>query len=87
MVCGAAFYTAFSLKESQPRYFVVLIIAGLLFNPILPIALPKPLWIPIDLGGAILFFRLANTLKKQDDQTGGPDDEDLRAGRALWHLS
>jgi len=59
VVCGVAFYTAFHLKESNPRYFVVLIIAGLLFNPLLPIALPKPLWSPIDLGGAFLFFRLA----------------------------
>jgi hypothetical protein len=32
---------------------------GLLFNPILPIALPKALWVPIDLAGAILFFWLA----------------------------
>ena len=66
VVCGVAAYTAFSLKNTNAKYFVVLIIMALLFNPILPIALPKALWIPIDLAGAIIFFRLAHKLKTPD---------------------
>jgi len=59
VVCGVAFYIAFHLRENNQKYCVTLVIMGLLFNPILPIFLPKLIWIPIDIGGAILFFILA----------------------------
>ena len=61
LVCCAVLCAAFRMKGCVSRpYFVGLIIAGILFNPILSISFPKEVWIPIDLFGAFMFFKLTN---------------------------
>jgi hypothetical protein len=63
IVCVIAGYSAYRLKGDNPRLFWLMVLVALLFNPIALVALPKLLWVPIDLSCALLFFALAKRFK------------------------
>jgi len=64
IVCGTAAYGAFKLKNnaSLNRHFIPLLIAAILFNPLIPVPLTRLIWMPINLGGAVYFLMLAKKL-------------------------
>lgn len=55
----AAFYFAFKVVPRDSNDFFILIVIGILFNPIMPVFLFKALWIPIDIGTGIYFLNLS----------------------------
>lgn len=64
-VCFAAGFAAWALRnrEGEERRFAVLVMIALLFNPVFPAALPRPLWMIIDLGTAIYFLSVSKKLR------------------------
>jgi len=64
VVCGAAGYAAYMLKKNadHSKHFIPLVIVALLFNPLLPVYLPRLIWLPINLGGAVYFLLLSKKL-------------------------
>lgn len=68
VVCGVAVYVAFSAYNGQKMWAVWIFgFVALLFNPLIPIHLPRELWQPIDLICAILFIVMAFVLKKSSE--------------------
>jgi len=64
VVCGAAGYAAYRLKNNadHSKHFIPLVIVAILFNPLIPIFLAKLIWQPIDLAGAVYLFVLSKKL-------------------------
>lgn len=60
----AAFYFAFKIVPRDSNDFVILVIIGILFNPLIPVFLFKALWIPIDIITGIYFLNLRRKLAK-----------------------
>jgi len=58
VVCGASIYALFYLPRISPGIAVGLVLTALLFNPIIPVHLSKPIWIPIDISVAVFLFIL-----------------------------
>ena len=57
-VTAVAIYAIVILGTSAPIDAVVLAFIALLFNPLIPVHLPKTLWVPIDLGAAVFLWTL-----------------------------
>ena len=55
----AAFYFAFKVVPRDSNDFFILIVIGILFNPLIPVFLFKALWIPIDIITGIYFLNLS----------------------------
>lgn len=64
VVCGVAAFSAHQIRRTSPGMSSGLVIMALLFNPVIPVFLPRALWIPIDLVGAVVFWRLAMRLQQ-----------------------
>ncbi len=61
IVSGVAIYAIIVLGVSSPANAVALAAIAILFNPILPIHLPKVMWVPIDLGVAAVLWNVRRT--------------------------
>jgi hypothetical protein len=59
LVCGIAIAAIVALRAAPGPNLVGFIIVGLLFNPIAPVHLNKPLWSLIDLVAAAFFVYVA----------------------------
>lgn len=55
VVCGAACFGAFTLKQRQGWLWTMVILA-ILFNPLLPVRLDRGTWQAIDLATGIIFL-------------------------------
>jgi hypothetical protein len=65
VVCGVGAYVAYLAYNWQKLWATWLFgFIALLFNPLIPIHLPKETWQPIDIICAVLFAVVAFTLKK-----------------------
>ncbi|WP_020604998.1 DUF6804 family protein [Spirosoma spitsbergense] len=68
VVCSTAVYAAIRLKDSTIPFLALLMVA-ILFNPLIPVYLPKLTWRIIDLAVAAAFIRLAlKSLNTQDSR-------------------
>jgi len=57
VVAGTAVYNAFySYKSNYIRWVWIMIIIGIIFNPVEPIFLGKEIWIVLDIISAIIFL-------------------------------
>jgi len=63
-VTGISAYLAYLQKENKDKSFYLLIAIAILFNPLIPIHLPREVWIPIDIILAIYFFIIGRNLNK-----------------------
>ncbi len=61
-VTGTAIYAVTILQKNHPTPVVILALIGLIFNPILPLSLPRAFWFPLDLATALLFFVFAKKI-------------------------
>ncbi|MEI7905040.1 MAG: DUF6804 family protein [Candidatus Firestonebacteria bacterium] len=64
VVCGAAAYAAFKLKDSSSLggHFIPLLIVAILFNPLMPVSLTPLIWLVVDLGVAVYFLTLSKKI-------------------------
>lgn len=64
IVCGAAVYGAFRLKDSSSLsgHFIPLLILAVLFNPLIPVYLTRLIWLIIYLFGAAYFLTLSKKI-------------------------
>lgn len=67
VVCGAACFGGFTLKQRQGWLWTMVIIA-VLFNPILPVRLERGIWQTIDLVTGIVFLVSIFQSKKPFDE-------------------
>jgi hypothetical protein len=69
VVCGISAYTAFMAYEWQRQWVVWLFgLIAVLFNPLIPILLPRELWQVIDVTCAFLFVAIVFALRKPNEQ-------------------
>ncbi len=59
VVCAVSIYAIATRRDLDSRYTVAPGAIAPLFNPVFPVYLNKMLWVPIDLGVAYFFWRLA----------------------------
>lgn len=65
IVTGVAIYNGFIFKqEKKTTWLVLMIVIGILFNPIYPIYLIKDTWVILDIITAIILFIVSKDLKK-----------------------
>jgi len=70
VVCGVSAYTAFVAYQWQKLWATWLFgFIAVLFNPLVPIHLPRELWQTIDVACAFLFVAIASVLRKPKEQT------------------
>lgn len=55
-VTAVAIFAIVVLRGSNPADLVGLAVVALVFNPLIPVHLPKLAWVPIDLGVAVYFW-------------------------------
>jgi len=56
VVCGASCYGAFIAHEQNQQYWKwIFISSAIVFNPIFPIHLSRPIWVPVDIATSICF--------------------------------
>ena len=60
VVTAVSIYAIVVLGTSRPVDTICLAFVGLLFNPLIPVELPKALWSIIDLGVAVFLWNLIN---------------------------
>src|SRR5271157_1318194 len=72
VVCATAILTSASLFERQPSFALGFGVIALLFNPILPVFLPKAFWIVIDLGVAGAFWHVRRARVGERGSIGEP---------------
>ena len=63
-ITGISAYLVYLRKDNKDKSFYVLIAIAILFNPLIPIHLPREIWIPIDIILAIYFFIIGRNLNK-----------------------
>ena len=63
VVCGAACYYAFSLKQ-HPGWLWTMVAVAVLFNPLLPVMLSRGTWQVIDLAAGVVFLASIPTFWK-----------------------
>jgi hypothetical protein len=69
VTCGVAGYVAYTAYNWSKVWAVWLFgFIVVLFNPLIPIHLSRELWQPIDIVCAILFFVMAFSLKKPEEE-------------------
>ena len=69
VVCGISAYTAFMAYEWQKQWVAWLFgFIAVLFNPLIPIHLPREVWQMIDVTCAFLFVAIAFALRKPKEQ-------------------
>lgn len=66
VVFGTVVFAILTLKDRRPKQTVVLVIIGLIFNPISTVALPRFFWIPIDLIVAFYFFSISTKIPQRN---------------------
>ena len=55
VVCGVFSFAAYhAFQKSHGLYPWILVLTAVLFNPIVPVHLPKELWAVLDVGAAVL---------------------------------
>jgi len=65
MACGVFIWAAIIAYSKELSYLPwIFVTLAVLFNPIIPIYLPKELWVPVDIGAAILLFLSMKSLEK-----------------------
>ena len=70
VTCAVSVYVAFMAYQWQKIWAVWLFgFIGLLFNPLIPIHLPREVWQLIDITCAFLFVVIASVLRKPKEQT------------------
>ncbi|MFC1793458.1 DUF6804 family protein [Planctomycetota bacterium] len=69
VVCGVGAYTAFVAYQWQKLWATWLFgFIAVLFNPLIPIHLPKEVWHTIDVTCAFLFIAIASILRKPTER-------------------
>ena len=63
-ITGISAYLVYLRKDNKDKSFYVIIAIAILFNPLIPIHLPREVWIPIDIILAIYFFIIGRNLNK-----------------------
>jgi hypothetical protein len=63
VVCVISAYCAYLLRHQKQTLFWLMVLVAFLFNPIALVALPKLVWVPIDLAAAFLFLSLSRHAK------------------------
>jgi hypothetical protein len=76
-VTAVSTYAIFALGTSRPSDTITLALIALLFNPLVPVHLPKALWVVIDLGAAAFLWSLIN---RRPGQTGNSVGMSERSG-------
>ena len=64
VVCGVCIFAAVAFKDdgTLARHFVPVIMLAILFNPLAPVALPRMVWLFLNLGVAVYFLSLSKKI-------------------------
>lgn len=93
VICGAGAYTAFGVYERHRlRLAWLLGVVAMLFNPIVPMYLPRAVWETLEVACAVLFIFAALIVKtpphsEGQPKTSTPDKQHLFGSAALAFLT
>ncbi len=72
VTCGISAYITVKSYQWETAWATWLFAAiAILFNPLIPIELSKPIWRPIDIGCAVLFILATIVVKKPEESQSG----------------
>lgn len=84
VVCGISIYIAFMAYKWQELYAMSLFgLIAVLFNPFIPIHLPREIWWPIDITSALLFAAVAASKGRKRHST---DNDSYGSGKSSQQL-